>query len=120
MEAFRSAGIRSLWTPHIVSCVVIALACFRFCHIHLLWADEDYHLAAAVHILNGKVPYRDFWYDKPPLCALFYLLIAGYPGWPLRILDAVYVILACYLAYLVARDWWGGELEGYIAALLIA
>jgi hypothetical protein len=85
----------------------------------LLWADEDYHLAAALHILNGKLPYRDFWYDKPPLCAAFYLLIAGYPGWPLRILDAAYIVLACYLAYLVARDWWGGELEGYIAALLI-
>jgi hypothetical protein len=100
-------------------CLVVALACFRLCHIHLLWADEDYHLAAAIHMLDGKVPYRDFWYDKPPLCAAFYLLIAGYPGWPLRILDAAYILLACYLAYLLARDWWG-ELEGWTAAVLVA
>ncbi|MGI9073944.1 MAG: hypothetical protein ACR2JB_22105 [Bryobacteraceae bacterium] len=103
-----------------LGCLVLALACLRLCHIHLLWADEDYHLAAAVHILNGKLPYRDFWYDKPPLCAVFYLLIGGYPGWPLRILDAVYILVACYLAYRLARDWWGDELEGYTAALLLA
>ncbi|MGH8102743.1 MAG: hypothetical protein ACREIW_15715, partial [Chthoniobacterales bacterium] len=47
--------------------LVVALACLRLCHVHLLWSDEDYHLAAAIHILDGKVPYRDFWYDKPPL-----------------------------------------------------
>lgn len=81
--------------------------------------DEDYHLAAAVHILNGKEPYRDFWYDKPPLSAFYYLLIGGQAGWPLRILDAAYVVLACFLAYLVARDWWS-DLEGRVAALLIA
>ena len=120
MEALPSTSIRPAWTPRIVSSVVIALACFRLCHIHLLWADEDYHLAAAIHILNGKVPYRDFWYDKPPLCAVFYLLIGGYPGWPLRILDAVYILVACYLAYVLARDWWHDELEGYAAALLLA
>jgi hypothetical protein len=85
----------------------------------MLWADEDYHLAAAVHILNGKEPYRDFWYDKPPLSALYYVLIGGQAGWPLRFLDASYIVLACYLAYCVARDWWG-ELEGRIAALLLA
>ena len=76
--------------------------------------------STAIHILNGKVPYRDFWYDKPPLCAVFYLIIGGYPGWPLRILDAVYILVACYLAYVLARDWWHDELEGYAAALLLA
>ena len=108
-----------MWTRLNLGCLVLVLACFRLCHIRLLWADEDYHLAAAIHILNGKVPYRDFWYDKPPLCAVFYLFIGGYAGWPLRILDAAYILLACYLAYLLARDWWG-ELEGWTAALLLA
>ena len=91
----------------------------RICHLHLLWSDEDYHLAAAINILHGKIPYRDFWYDKPPLCAAYYLLIGGYPGWMLRCLDAGYVVLACWLAYRVARIWWG-EREGYCAALLLA
>ncbi len=102
-----------------VFAAVVALSCFRLAHVHLLWSDEDYHLAAALQILHGKIPYRDFWYDKPPLNALYYLLIGGYSGWPLRILDAVYVVTACLLAYRLARAWWS-EMEGCIAALLLA
>src|SRR5579859_1064738 len=107
MEAFASEDMLAPRALVGVACLVVALACFRLCHIHLLWADEDYHLAAAIHILHGKVPYRDFWYDKPPLCAAFYLLVGGYPGWPLRILDSAYMLIACYVAYLLAREWWG-------------
>lgn len=77
-------------------------------------------MAAAIDILHGKVPYRDFWYDKPPLCGLFYLFIGGYAGWPLRILDSAYILVACRLSYLVARHWWESEWEGYIAAFLLA
>ncbi|HEX4231391.1 MAG TPA: hypothetical protein VHZ07_22160 [Bryobacteraceae bacterium] len=108
--------VRTSW---LVPTLVLFLACLRLCHSGILWADEDYHLAAAVHILNGKEPYRDFWYDKPPLSALYYVLVGGQGGWPLRVLDASYIVLACYLAYCVARDWWG-EIEGRIAALLLA
>ena len=92
---------------------------FRLCHVNLLWSDEDYHLAAAINILHGKTPYRDFWYDKPPLNAVYYLLIGGYSGWPLRLLDAAYMALACFLAFRLARSWWG-EREGYLAAFLLA
>jgi hypothetical protein len=120
MEAFASKDIRITPVRLSLGCLVLALACLRLCHIHLLWADEDYHLAAAIHILNGKVPYRDFWYDKPPLCAVFYVLVGGYPGWPLRILDSAYILVACYLAYVLAREWWRNALEGYTAALLLA
>src|SRR5436305_20487 len=98
MEAFASKGIHDRGARLSVACLVIALACLRLCYIHLLWADEDYHLAAAIHILHGKAPYRDFWYDKPPLCAAFYLLIDAYPGWPLRIVGAAYILIPCYLA----------------------
>ena len=106
-------------TRCIAVCAVVVLAFLRLCHIHLLWADEDYHLAAAINILHGKVPYRDFWYDKPPLTALYYLLIAGYPGWPLRLLDGAYVLVACYLAFRLSKALWGVA-EGYLAALLLA
>jgi hypothetical protein len=99
--------------------VIIALAAVRLCHVNLLWSDEDYHLAAALQILNGKLPYRDFWYDKPPLSALYYLLISGYPGWPLRLLDTGYVLAACFFAYRLARAWWGPS-EGRVAAVLLA
>lgn len=99
--------------------VVAALSCFRLAHIHLLWTDEDYHLAAALQILHGKIPYRDFWYDKPPLSAVYYLSILAHFGWPLRLLDAAYVLVACYLAYRLARNWWS-EAEGFAGALLLA
>ncbi len=98
---------------------VLLLAALRLCHVHLLWADEDYHLAAALQILHGKLPYRSFWYDKPPLSAFYYLIDGALPGWPLRLLDTGYVLLACYLIFRLARAFWT-EAEGYLAALLLA
>lgn len=98
---------------------MVVLALLRVCHVGLLWADEDYHIAAALQMLHGKVPYRDFWYDKPPLNAVFYLLEGALPGWPLRLLDAGYVVAACWIVYRFARTWWG-EMEARVAALLLA
>ena len=98
---------------------VIAFAALRLCHVRLLWADEDYHLAAALDMLAGKLPYRDFWYDKPPLTAFYYLLIGAHAGSLLRLLDMAYVILASYLIFKLARRWWG-EAEGLLAAGLLA
>jgi hypothetical protein len=86
------------------------------CHVHLLWSDEDYHLAAAIRILHGQIPYRDFWYDKPPLAAVYYLLIGGYSGWPLRLLDAAYVLLACFLACKLANS----RLAAFLLAFFMA
>jgi hypothetical protein len=103
----------------VLALVIMALAALRLCHVHLLWSDEDYHLAAALQILGGRLPYRDFWYDKPPLSALYYLLIAGYPGWSLRLLDAAYVLATCFFAHRLARAWWGRS-EARIAAVLLA
>jgi hypothetical protein len=57
-------------------CVLFFAALFavtlalRLCHVNILWADEDYHLAAGMQTLDGKLLYRDLWYDKPPLAAL--------------------------------------------------
>jgi len=98
---------------------VVILASLRLAHINLLWADEDYHLAAAMQIVRGRVPYRDFWYDKPPLAALFYSVIGGYGGWALRVLDVVYVLACCWVAFRLAKEWWG-EREARAAALLLA
>jgi len=103
----------------VVAMAVTLVAALRLCHLRLLWADEDYHLAAAINILHGKLPYRDFWYDKPPLSAIYYLLVGGHAGWPLRLLDTLYVLLACWLAFRLARAWWG-EAEGRLAAMLLA
>ena len=102
-----------------LACLVLALASLRLCHVHLLWADEDYHIAAAINLLHGRVPYRDFWYDKPPLSAAYYLLIGGYSGWPLRLLDVAYVCIACWLIFRLAQAFWA-KAEGWTAALLLA
>ena len=119
MQAATATPNGRIWNNYVIAALVVALACLRFCHVNLLWADEDYHLSAAINILHGRIPYRDFWYDKPPLCAVYYLLNAGYPGWPLRLLDAAYIVVACWIAYRIAREWWS-EVEGRVAALLLA
>lgn len=99
--------------------VLVALACLRVCFASVLWSDEDYHMAAAIDILHGKMPYRDFWYDKPPLAAFYYLLMGAVPGVILRLWDAAYILLCCFLGYKLARSCWGAT-EGRWAAFLIA
>jgi len=74
VHAERTKKIRIHWCFGCVS-VAAALLC------GVLWADEDYHMAAAIDVLHGKTPYRDFWYDKPPLAALYYLLMGAVPVW---------------------------------------
>ena len=83
---------------------LVALACLRVCFAWVLWSDEDYHLAAAIQILHGKAPYRDFWYDKPPLAAVYYLAMGALPGGILRLWDAAYILLCCFLAWRLARS----------------
>jgi hypothetical protein len=100
-------------------CLGSAVLASRLCHIHILWADEDYHLAAAIQILAGKVPYRDFWYDKPPLNLLFYLLFGARTGVPLRLADSAFVILCCALAFRFADALWSRR-EAYLAAAALA
>ena len=67
----------------------------RLCHVNILWADEDYHLAAAIQMLHGKMLYRDLWYDKPPLSAMVALLFGAWPGWPLRIAASLLAAASC-------------------------
>jgi hypothetical protein len=68
-------------------------------------------------MLHGKTIYRDIWYDKPPLVAAFHLLPDARPGWPLRIVDALYALLACWIAFGFARAMWSVR-EGIWAAAL--
>jgi len=91
----------------------------RLCHVNILWADEDYHLAAAIQMLHGKMLYRDLWYDKPPLSAITALLWGAWHGWPLRIAATVFATASCAVAYRFASSLWGRP-EGYWAAGLLA
>jgi 4-amino-4-deoxy-L-arabinose transferase-like glycosyltransferase len=91
----------------------------RLCHVNILWADEDYHLAAAIQMLHGKVLYRDVWYDKPPLTAMVALLFGALPGWPLRIASSLFAVASCAVAFGFAASLWSRR-EGYWAAGLLA
>jgi hypothetical protein len=91
----------------------------RLCHTNILWADEDYHLAAGMATLQGKLLYRDLWYDKPPLAAWVYAAMGAWPGWPLRLFDALFVLAVSVAAWRFARDFWGHR-EAILAAGLMA
>ncbi len=91
----------------------------RLCHANILWADEDYHLAAAIQMLHGKMLYRDVWYDKPPLNAIVALLFGAWPGWPLRTAATLFAALSCAVAFRFASGLWSRR-EGYWAAGLLA
>ncbi len=95
------------------------LVASRLAHLTVLWADEDYHLAAAIQLLHGKMLYRDLWYDKPPLGALWALVWGGFPGWPLRLVSTLTALAACWLAFRFAASLWTTA-EGFAAAGLLA
>ena len=90
----------------------------RLCHLDILWAEETLPLAAARQMLDGKTLYRDIWFDKPPLWPVVYLPIGASTGWPLRLGGALYVLLACWIAFRFARDLWSPA-EGFWAAGLL-
>jgi len=89
----------------------------RLCHVDILWVEECYPAAAAVQMLHGKIPYRDFWFDKPPLAPLIYLLWAAQTGWKLRLAGALFVTLACWLLWRFAREKWGPREAAWAAVL---
>jgi len=70
-------------------------------------------------MLHGKALYRDIWYDKPPLSAAVYLLWGAHLGLAPRLAAALYLALACLLAWLFASRLWGPR-EGLAAACFLA
>ena len=91
----------------------------RLAHWRVLWVEEAYPMAGALAMLHGLVPYRDFWYDKPPLAMLFYLLCGAYDGWPLRLLATAYIFACSLAAWYGARTRWD-EKTAHLAAALTA
>jgi len=94
------------------------LAVSRLCHSAILWEGDTLPLAAAEQMARGKIIYRDVWYDKPVLVPAVHVLFGARPGWMLRLGDAVYALVACWLAWRFARDLWS-EREGFFAAALL-
>jgi 4-amino-4-deoxy-L-arabinose transferase-like glycosyltransferase len=99
--------------------VFIMLLATRLCQVHILWAEEGYGSAAAVQILHGKLLYRDFWFDKPPLSALIYVFWHGSPGFGLRFAGAAYAFACCLAVYRFAEGLWS-RTEARTGFLLMA
>jgi hypothetical protein len=95
-----------------LSIFLVALAC-RILQTNVLWVEEAYPSAAAIQIAFGKVPYRDFWFDKPPLFAYLYTLWGGEPGIPLRLAGAVNVAVCAWLVSRLASTWTAGALLAF-------
>ncbi len=102
----------------ILALLFLGLLAARLCHSGIVWVEEAYPTAAAIQILDGKMLYRDIWFDKPPLSALIYLLWDARIGVILRIAGAAFVFSCCWMLWRFARDLWGPR-EGLAAALLL-
>ncbi|HYM12461.1 MAG TPA: glycosyltransferase family 39 protein, partial [Bryobacterales bacterium] len=94
----------------------------RIFQTHVLWAEETLPLAAAQQMLAGHALYRDIWFDKPPGLAWFYagvLEAAGYSGYGLRLIGALYVLLISLAGYGLGRRL-AGETAGRWTAFFLA
>lgn len=87
----------------------------RLTHVNLLWIEEAYPMTAAIQMLHGRLPYADFWFDKPPLSAALYLLWGAMPGSVLRLAGALYVTLCAGLAYRL-----GGRFAAWLLAVYLS
>jgi 4-amino-4-deoxy-L-arabinose transferase-like glycosyltransferase len=107
---------RRLWL------LVAALALFgRIYQRGVLWPEETLPLAAAQHLLAGKVLYSDVWFDKPPLLAWFYasiLKLAGPGGYALRLAGAAFVVAVSLAGFALSRRLWDERAAGFTAVLL--
>ncbi len=91
----------------------------RLMHSHVLWADDNLPLAAAMQVARGKTLYRDVWFDKPALVAWIDLLWGARAGVILRLAGAIYVMAVAAMAYSAAAARWSRR-EGLLAAIFAA
>ncbi|MGH9658944.1 MAG: hypothetical protein ACRD96_10405 [Bryobacteraceae bacterium] len=99
--------------------VFALLVAARMRHAGVQWAEENLPMAAAAQMREGRMLYREAWFDKPPLLAAAYLAWGARTGWPLRLAGAAYAMLACWIAWRLGRERWGPA-EGAWAAGLLA
>jgi len=84
--------------------------------------DEGFYAAVGQRILDGDLPYRDAFDNKPPLVFGWYalsFLIFGQNVWAPRLVAAVLVSLTTFLVYVQGRLIFSGR-EALLAALAFA
>lgn len=109
-------GRRHSLTPGWWLLLFAVLAAARLAHVGVLWAEDNLPLAAGRLMARGAVLYRDFWFDKPPLLAAFYMPLDH--GWTIRLAGAVYALVVCALISRFARDVWGRREAWWAAGLM--
>jgi hypothetical protein len=120
MDGHAARQKRVVFSPPLLfTFIFLLLLGTKLCHLNILWAEEGYGSAAAVQMLSGNMLYRDFWFDKPPLAGVLYVLWHGEPGFALRLAGALYGLACCFAAYRAASAIWS-RVESYWAAGLTA
>lgn len=101
--------------------MLVSLALVIQSQTYAFVGDESFHLLAAKLVASGKIPYRDFFYQHPPL---FVYLIAGIfkiggVAWRFAHLFSVTSLIgAIVLAALYARDLFSREMRWWNAAIV--
>jgi len=84
--------------------------------------DEGFYAAVAQKMLDGGIPYRDAFDDKPPIVFAWYalsFLMFGEHVWAPRLLVSLLLSATTLLVYLQGRLLFGGQ-AGLVAALAFA
>ena len=99
--------IERIWDKLLVVCgVFFVLGPTSPWNMVLTYRDSGVFLYAGWRILNGEIPYRDFWDHKPPV--IFYInalgqLITNNSRWGVWLLEFIVVCLAAYFGFRLVR-----------------
>jgi 4-amino-4-deoxy-L-arabinose transferase-like glycosyltransferase len=102
-------------------CALPILLYLPFLHEPLM-RDEGFYAAVGQLILDGDLPYRDAFDNKPPLVFGWYalsFLIFGQHVWAPRLVAAILVSVTTFLVYVQGRLIFSGR-EALLAALAFA
>jgi hypothetical protein len=103
--------IERIWDKLLVFCgVLFVLRPTSPWNMPLTYRDSGVFLYAGWRILNGEIPYRDFWDHKPPV--IFYLnalgqLITKDSRWGVWLLEFIVVFFAAYIGFRLVRKFLG-------------
>lgn len=107
----------------IVSCIVLFAGIIRIPSLtQPLGPDQGIMSVIGEGILNGELPYRDYWEMGSPAVFFTYALmfkIFGVSMAAVPITDILVSMLTTWLIFLLARSIWDNK-AGYISALLFA
>jgi 4-amino-4-deoxy-L-arabinose transferase-like glycosyltransferase len=95
---FRGRSPRPVWA----ALALVAAALLWFAQTLAWYPDEGFHLLAAQMVGGGAMPYRDFFYQHPPLFAYLYAGWMGLFGATWRSAHALSALLTAAMIALVA------------------